>query len=249
MAGNSVAELAHLRVGQYVAEQRARNEHEHDIPAPSSSSPEKRVITISRQYGAGGHTVAELIARQLGGEWEIWDQELVDAVAKKANVRAALVSTLDEHSISRVEEFLRYVTNFWSITPEAYHRHLVQVLLALSQQGNKIIIGRGANFVLKNALRVRLVASDRQRIKSIVEREKCSEPAARERMLKVESERSHFIKSVFGRDVNDISEYDLTIQIGHVRVESAAASITAALEPVKVVMYSHGRASANLGRA
>jgi cytidylate kinase len=229
---HSAAELAHLRVGQFVAEQMPRKEQDHDAPPPSRIPPDRRIITISRQYGAGGHTIAELVAKRLGPQWEIWDQELVDAVAKSANVRAALISTLDERALTKMEEFLRYVTNLWSITPDHYHRHLVQVLMALSQQGDKIIIGRGANYVIKNALRVRLFASELNRIKAIMERESVSEAKAKEHMARIEAERAQFVHSLYHSNVYDPAGYDLIIQADHLKPDPAAAAIAAAMQTV-----------------
>jgi len=230
MAGSSVTELADMRVSHWVAEDRARKEH--NVPPQLSTPPDRRVITISRQYGAGGHSVAELIAKNLGPKWEIWDKEIVDEVAKGAKVRTALVSALDEHSLSREEEILRYLTNCWGISPETYYKHLVQVLLALGQQGDKIIIGRGSSFVLRNALRVRLCATEAFRIKNVRTREELSEADARSRIAQVEAERARFISTFFHRNVNDPAAYDLIVHVDRVGLEPAAAAITAAMQAI-----------------
>jgi len=229
MAANTVIELANLRVAQWLAEERTRK----DVSLPASRpeiAPEQRVITISRQYGARGHSIADCVAQRLGPDWEIWDREIVDEVAKRANVRSALVSAFDEHSISPEEEILRYLTNSWKMSPETYFRHLVQVLLAISRQGNKIIVGRGSSFVLKNALHIRLCASDTYRIKAIMDGEKLSEEDARARMAKVEIERSRFVKSFFHHNVNDLADYDMVIHVDRVGLDAAAAAIAAAME-------------------
>jgi cytidylate kinase len=118
------------------------------------------------------------------------------------------------------------------MTPEHYYRHLVEVLLALGQQGNKIIIGRGANFVLRRAIRVRLCATEAFRIHSIMKRENVSDNEARNRITRVEAERSRFINSFFHRDVKDPSEYDLIVNVDRIGFEPAAAAIVAAMHAI-----------------
>jgi cytidylate kinase len=125
------------------------------------------------------------------------------------------------------------------MSPESYYRHLVEVLLALSQQGDKIIIGRGANFVLKDALRVRLCASEHYRIQAIMARESLTEADASARIAHVEAERSRFVNSFYHRDVNDPSAYDLIVNVDRIGLEPAAASITAAMDAMCASAAAH----------
>lgn len=223
-----MADLVNFRVLQWETEEKERKER-----AASAAPPERRVITISRQYGAGGHSIAELIAKRLGPKWTIWDKEIVDEVSKSANVRAPLVAALDEHSKGRLAEILHQMSQRWELSPEEYYKHLVEVLLALSQQGNKVIIGRGANFVLRKAFRVRLCASERFRAWSIGQREGVTADQARLRIAQVEAERSRFVRSFFHRDVDDPSEYDLILNsVDRIGFEAAATAIAATMEVI-----------------
>ncbi|MDP9144880.1 MAG: cytidylate kinase-like family protein, partial [Actinomycetota bacterium] len=52
------------------------------------------LITISRQYGAGGSTVAGLVARRLG--WSVIDNELIDRVAARAGLSPQEVAAKEE---------------------------------------------------------------------------------------------------------------------------------------------------------
>lgn len=220
-----MAELANYRIIQWIAEERARMER-----ASPPTPPEQRVVTISREYGAGGHAVAELAAGMLGDRWSIWDREIVDEVARSARVRTSLISALDERAHSRLQELLQHLSNRWELAPEHYYRHLAEVIVALSQQGDKIIIGRGANFLLRSALRVRLCASQSYRVKEIMRREDVSEEAARTRIARTEAERARFVQAFFHRNVNDPSEYDIVVHVDRVGIGPAAASIAAAME-------------------
>jgi len=229
-----MAELANFRITEWIAEEKARRQ----TSAPAIPA-DRRVITISRQYGAGGHAIAELAANLLGPQWHIWDKEIVDEVAKSAKVRTSLVSALDEHSQSRLEEILRYVSNRWDVNPEHYYKHLVEVLLALAQQGDKIIVGRGANFVLRHALRVRLCATEPYRMRTIMKREGFTDVEAKARIASVEADRSGFISSFFHHDVNDPTAYDLIINVDRVGNEAAAVAIVGAMEAICAGVTHH----------
>ena len=54
-----------------------------------------KVITIEREYGAGGSVVAERLARHFG--WRLLDQELTSRIAAEACVDRSVVASCDEH--------------------------------------------------------------------------------------------------------------------------------------------------------
>jgi len=189
---------------------------------------ERATITISREFGAGGHTLAQKVGEELGDDWQVWDRQIVDEIAKHANVRTQLAEMLDEKTHSSVEQMFRYLTNYWGLSPDRYHTHLIEVLLNASHQGRKIIIGRGANFILPRALKVRLRASEEFRVKAISLRESISEEAAKNKIKSVDKERGEFIKTMFRRDINDDNFYDITLQTDHLTTVEASAAISSA---------------------
>lgn len=231
MGATTVAHLADQRVARWAAEERARTEGGHE-PHGSSVRPCRTIITISRQFGAEGHTLAHLIAEQLGRGWEVWDKEIVDEVASRAKVRTAMVEALDEHSLTREEQILRYITNYWGISPENYHRHLIQVLLALSQQGRKIIIGRGAALVLREALNVRLYASQEYRVKGIMAAEHIDAQPAKRKMAEIDTERARFVRTHFNQDIESPLHYSMMLQVDRLGRDVAATTVVSAMRAI-----------------
>src|SRR5512136_597700 len=59
-------------------------------------------LLISREKGAGGSAVAQLAGKRLG--WQVFDKELVDAIAQKAQVRRELIESLDERDQTTIED-------------------------------------------------------------------------------------------------------------------------------------------------
>jgi hypothetical protein len=198
-------------------------------PPSAQPDPEKTIVTISREFGACGHSVAVRLIEQLGPQWELWDREIVDAVAKSAKVRSELAARFDDKLQSTQESVLRYLTNYWSLKPNSYYQHLMEVLVTLSHQGHKVIVGRGANFVLPNSLKIRLCASENYRAQNVARQQELALDAATSRMHAVDRERADFVRAFFGRNIDDPAAYDLTLRMDHISVDTAVAAIAAAV--------------------
>lgn len=220
--------LAEARGREWELLERVRREAALHPPV-TEPEPERTVITISREAGTSAHTVAERVIERLGPEWQLWDREIVDAVAESAKVRAELAATFDETLQSKQERVVRYLTNYWGFKPNKYYQHLVEVMVTLSRQGRKIIIGRGANFVLPHALNIRLSASETFRAQSIAQFEGLTSETASNRMHMLDKERSDFVHAFFGRDIDDSRAYDITLRMDHISLDTAAAAIAAAI--------------------
>ncbi len=193
----------------------------------TASEPIGPVITISRQLGSGGRKVAERLASIL--EWSLWDKELVEAIAQNASVRKKVVESFDERTISELEIMFRAAFGEHDLGGFIYHQHLARTLLAIAKHGSAIILGRGANFLVKDALNVRIHASEERRIENLMRFEGYSREEAIRAIKRTDRERAQFVKRMFGQDVADCRLYDLVIKTDDVFVEGAARIIITAL--------------------
>ena len=197
----------------------------------STTQPSARVtqvITISRQYGAGGRTVANLVAPQLGNDWTVWDTELIEAIAKRADVRKQIVEEMDEKTQSWVTQMVQHMVGGQHLDAQSYKHHLAPVLLAIAQQGRKIIVGRGANFVLPQALNVRLEASLSFRVCETMRRLSIGREEADHLVQRMEKERRDFSRAVFGRDIADPSAYHMVLKTDRLGYDITASLIVTA---------------------
>lgn len=217
-------QLADRRVTEWFRREQARSESVEPLPAPVA----RPVITLSRQFGAGGHTVADRLVEILGEPWEVWDKGLIEAVAASAHVRSGMVEALDERAQSWMDEMIYRAFGKDVLEPATYRKHLAQTVLALAQQGCKVIVGRGANFILHDALNVRLQASEPFRLKMTMARENLSEEEALRKIHQVDRARAEFTSNIFGRHIDDPAAYDLVIQADTLGLEPAIAAIAAA---------------------
>ncbi len=201
--------------------------------AESAPSARHQFLTISRQIGSLGGAIVEEVAGNLC--WRIYDKEIVDSIAQSAHVRQRLVEQLDEKAQNLVHETVRRLLRMaegGSFGLEEYHEGLLRTLAGLAGQGNAILVGRGANFVLhgeKRGLHLRVVASDETRLERLRRRWNLSLSGALRRMREVDAERSSFVRRHFRHDIEDPRFYDLILNTDFLSPQQAVAAILAVI--------------------
>jgi cytidylate kinase len=210
----------------------------NDRKHSNESAEQKRniyVVTVSRNYGALGKAVAQLLADRLGVR--CCDREILQGVARRANVDVDLVKTLDEH-VKRIKG------NWWhglisgkSFTREQYFHHLIKVVLSVSRKGG-VIVGRGAHLILgaERAFRVRIVGTLPRCAERIVARENLGIADARQRVLEVDRERSEYIRELYDVNIEDAGLYDLLLNSDRFDVETMVDSILFAMQGTGYVL-------------
>lgn len=202
------------------------------------------IVTISREFGAGGSSVAQLVAEELGAE--LVDAALVNDVARRLEYPEATVASADERPetfVDRLLDSLKYLAPAQALAlqrrqsgavvePRWEIVNLTQELIReVARQGKAVVVGRGAAFVLRdhpNALHVFLHAAPEVRVEAIKRRLMLNEQAARERIRKTDGERAAYIRQLYHADWRDCANYDLAINTGRLGFSRAAALIIAA---------------------
>jgi hypothetical protein len=189
------------------AEMLAQRKHAEDTAAGGQRSP---VVTVSCGYGAQGEELARLLADRLG--IPCYDREILDEVARRALVDVELVRFLDQHARRRPGDWWHSVLKGEPLSPHDYRRHLVKVVLGIACSGG-VIVGRGANLILGagEALRVRVVGSLERCAARIAVRDGIEFVRARERVQQADAQRSAYIRTLYGGDIDDSATYDLVI--------------------------------------
>jgi hypothetical protein len=152
-----------------------------------------RVVTISRQLGAGGRRIAELMRERLG--WPVYDREILEALAKRsgAHYRAQMFDALDETAQNEVEGILS--TFLGRLDHHKYLFLLPRVILTLAQN-DCIILGRAAHLFLPDSLRVRIEGSLERRMENMIRFEEMSAQAAKKEIERSDKSRARFIRQV-----------------------------------------------------
>lgn len=172
------------------------------------------VLTISRQFGAGGITLGKMVSEKLG--YHFYDEEIIQLVAKKAKVSKHWVESMEKEaggkfqrlisglvSKSLVERILDDQRGY--IDEDIYVDLLHKVIRKIAGEGEAVIIGRGSQYILrdhKDASHVLLVADKEHRIKFIEERYNLSTDKAT-RVVSTEEKKRTVLYRKFGKEDYD----------------------------------------------
>jgi len=196
------------------------------------------VITISREAGAQGTSVARAVGKRLS--WQVYDGELLDRVAKEMGSEVNVLHLIDEKPVSWLLECIQSLAAQYHLSQDSYMVHLIATVRSLAQQGNCVIVGRGANFMLPHdtSLNVRLVAGHKDRVATLQRLRQVPEKEAARLEEQIGRERFDFVKRRFGKDVNDPHFYDLVLNTSHLSVDDCAEVIVAALRRLEARKHS-----------
>lgn len=177
------------------------------------------IITISRQIGAGETTIAPAVAERLG--WETLDQKIMDRQVEEAGATLPRVAHYDERAPGVIEAWRH------PIEPQKYFQALKRVMGGIAARGNVVIVGRGGNFLLKeaDAIHVRLVADLAFRLQRVMELRWVNEGPAREIIEKCDRERAAFVRHYFGADVDDPLHYHMILNTSLLGIEGVIETL------------------------
>ena len=184
------------------------------------------LITISRQFGAGGSEVARRVAAALG--WCVVDNDLVEQVAARAGVPAERVARYDERVPTFVERLARTLA---AATPDVFpppdsaravmdmpEAELVKVTEAvvteIAARGRVVVVGRAAPAVLAqetDALHVKLVAPRPFRIRVAAERLRSDPTHAAAVLDETDRMRARYIREYYRRDWEDPVNFHMVL--------------------------------------
>lgn len=216
-------------IEQMIAQQVRRWTQEAQ-PARQHPEPPWPLITISREFGARGAALAGVLGARTG--FRVWDRALVHAIAEITGGDEMLMETLDEHRRKVIEDAIGGLLMGGPHSHLPYLRALLRIVRTIAAHGAGIIIGRGANYILKpeEALRVRVVCPLEKRVRGYAQRQGLSFAEARQHVVRTDADRADYVQFHFRRDVENASDYDLVLNAGTYDLDEMAALTLAAYE-------------------
>jgi cytidylate kinase len=170
-----------------------------------------------------------LAGERLG--WQVSDKAIVDAIAAMANVRRELIESLDEQDRKRINRIAREFLSAASFKRAAYLANLREIILALGNQGDVVIVGRNAEHILPSqfGLRARMIAPKEVRIRRTASKNNLVTEAARVEVEKSDRERTALTRRDYGAERTDPLHYDLIINTAELSLEAAAEIVVSAV--------------------
>jgi cytidylate kinase len=203
---------------------------------PANAGKPQLAITISREVGAGGRTIAALVAEHLAATektppitpWVVFDANLAKQVLEDHKLPPNLERFMTEDArlpvTAIVEEVLGLHPSAWTLM-----QNTTKTILRLAGLGHVIVVGRGGNIItarLPNVLHVRLVAPLWMRLRHSEEYYHLSEGEAVKFVREKDQARRRYVRRYFNAEIDDPTLYDVTLNTGRLGFAGAAEVIT-----------------------
>ena len=194
----------------------------------------KSIITISREFGSGGHSIGEAVARKLG--YRFFDRELVNQVAERSGFSPEFIEESGEYASAKnsllfaIATANQYTMNGISMLDKLYIEQ-TKIIEEIAQEGNCVIVGRCSDYILReyeDSLHVFIHADMKSRAKRIVERFGEQERSAEKRLSEKDQKRKVYYKNYTGRSWGQAQNYDLCLNSGVLGSERCVELIVAA---------------------
>jgi cytidylate kinase len=195
------------------------------------------VITISRQFGAGGRTIGQMVAKSLG--YTFVGDEIVEMIAAKAKVSENWVASMEKEAGGK---WLRFTSTLVSkglvdrvlggergdIDEEVYGDVLKKILNRIADEDNAVILGRGGQYLLRdrpNVFHVLLIDHVESRIKFLQARYNMSLPQAIKAVQNEDHRRANLFRHLGRMDFDHPELYHIALNQGRVSLERSARMI------------------------
>ncbi len=184
------------------------------------------VVTISRHFGAGGHTLGQMLCERF--DFRLADASVVDRLARNAKLSPDWLNAMEKEASSPLLSMISTLVSggiFYKHpgSPaekddrQKYIAFLTQIFTAMANEGGYVIVGRGAQFVLKGhpkAIHVLLVADYESRVSFLMGQHKISRSDAEKTIRAREKERTALASRLFEENIDDASLYQIVLNTG-----------------------------------
>ena len=196
---------------------------------------ENFVITIARQYGSGGRTVGQMLAKRLGVPF--YGKEIIQMASDESGIDVKLFGQVEEGT--KVKASLFNKTGLYKgaliapdqkgfISDENIFNYQAKVIKDLAAQESCIIIGRCADYVLKDnpdVIRLFFYAPLEDCIRRVVDQNGISAKEAEKKIAKIDKYRADYYKYYTGNAWNDARNYDFCLDTSSMSYEKLVAVV------------------------
>lgn len=198
-------------------------------------------ITISREAGAGGHSLAEALIQHIKKDsfftssWEFYDQN-IHTLINDPKIKIQWDELMTEKFHNEIEDYLNQLILGYT-EQDIVYRNLFKSIRILAESGHVIFIGRGACWITRDlpmGIHLRLVAPKNIRIQRISNILNISKKDSRQLMEQQDKDRKKLFKKYFHKDINDPYLYDSVINTAKLNVNDIALSIIQLIKRKKI---------------
>lgn len=182
----------------------------------------KSVITISREYGSGGHNIAKELAKRLG--YTYYDEMLIEKVAENTMLPEEYIKEYGEYEV-KPNIFSNIFMSKSSRDGQLYEylfKEQKKVIEEIADQGNCVIVGRSADFYLKgreDTLNVFVFADTPFCVGRTMMKENLKIEEARKRIADMNEKRRLSYKRSTKQEWGARENYDVLLNSSHLGID------------------------------
>lgn len=197
----------------------------------------KRIITITRQYGSGGHDIGNSLAKALGIGF--YDKELISLAAKESGIAPEVFEKADEkpansllYSLSvGLYNYGNGLSSPMDDLPVNDKLYLLQhrIIKEKAETESFVIVGRCADYILKEypgVVKVFIYADIDSRIRRAIARHDIEPARAKQAIIKTDKNRANYYSFYSGQKWGQVENYDLCINTTKLDTDQAVKLIT-----------------------
>ncbi len=191
------------------------------------------VITISRQFGAGGITLGKMVAEKYG--YIFADTDVIKMVAEMANVSTHFVETIEKEAGGKFSKFISKMVSKplvdrilkderGYIDEEIYLDYLVLIIAQMADDGNVVILGRGSQYILNDhpdAFHILLIDEFENRVQFMKSHYDLSKSRANQVVRGEDKRRKNLYKKLGKTDYDDPFLYHLVLNMSKLDLKQA----------------------------
>lgn len=189
----------------------------------------KKMITISREFGSGGRTIGRKVAQELG--FAFYDKELIEKVAQESGFDKQYIEEQGEYAPTKnffAYAFIGRDRNGMSVSDYIWQAQR-KIILDLAEKGNCVIVGRCADYILKDredCLNVFIHADMEKRAERIVKLYGETDREPKKRLEEKDKKRKVNYRYYTDRDWGISQNYHLCLDSGEFGIQKCVEMIT-----------------------
>lgn len=200
---------------------------------------DKFVITIAREYGSGGRTIGQMLAKELGVEY--YDKDLIVKASEESGINMALFANADEKNKGLFSKLKKKNYGGEVLSPssknfnseENLFNYQAKIIRELADKESCIIIGRAADFILKDrddVISVFVHAPQWFLMEQAAKKVSKQGKELEKYIAKIDHERAEYYKAHTGREWSDAHNYDLCLDSSKLGFDKCVEEIKAYME-------------------
>ena len=187
---------------------------------------DKKLITISREFGSGGRLIGKRLAEKL--DIPYYDKELLDRIAEESGFSKEMIVEAEKKAKNSFLYSLASAMGTGEAGPkslslnERFFLAQFDTIRRIADEGSCVIVGRCADYVLRGipeATNVFIYAEEADKIKRAVQEYGVPEDSVKKLMKDTDKARANYYSYHTGRKWGDHVNYNLSIDSGYIEIE------------------------------